>query len=137
MSLEKLRLPFIHLRRDHTGDIDPRKWVCPLLTSALSAQISCIAIPLELHYHLADDLEEEDESQSFYRQLDQIDWKKVDELLLAMQKQRSLLKVEIELSLMEYDFHIAKPAMERLLPECVSSKLNVEVKLWKSGTGGF
>lgn len=144
MSLKELRFPFIHLRHDHANDINPREWVHPLLATISAAHVSCIFLPLEIYYNLADDTtssegaEEETDlfDETFYRRLDRLDWPQVDKLLVEMQGRSSLSKVVIELGLMEFDFPIAKRAMEKLLPKCMASELVLEVRLLKSGTDG-
>jgi hypothetical protein len=137
-SLEEIHLPLIHLRL--TDGHDPHQWVYRLLSSISSQRIRIIEILLDIHYDILEtessDNEGEDPTDylatTMYRQLDRIDWRRIDQLLVGIYDRSSLLQVVVSMKLVDSDFPVAQRSMNKLLPNCFSRGLGLDVRLWRT-----
>jgi hypothetical protein len=137
-SLRRIRLPFIHLRHGSYVE-DSHQWVYHLLSSISSPHIRTISLPLEVYYDLSDDDNDNDEENLIdslenliFRQLNRINWKRIDQVVITMKSWTSLQRIVIWMKLVETDFPAASRVMRRLLPSSIAIGIVVEARLWSA-----
>jgi hypothetical protein len=135
LSLREIHIPRIHLRNISTAADDPHENVYRLLSSAASLNIISLVIPLEIYYDSFDDPDSDSLDplgESVYRQLNRMDWNRVDRILTGggEPRARCLVKVVIEVKLVESEFSVVERLVHKLLPGCAAEGVSIQAKMW-------